>query len=74
MRKEEVLAHMELKKQERKMQHLKLIGIHGETRGLNEKEWNNMVVKVKGSGSKGKGFANNRLWDHRNVNLQTQYE
>jgi hypothetical protein len=74
MRKEEVLAHMELKKQERKMQHLKLIEIHGETRGLNEKEWSSMVVKVKGSGSKGKGFANNRLWDHRNVNLQTQYE
>ena len=74
MDKNKVLAGMEAKKKERAMNHQKLIRIHGQAKGLTQKEWENMQVKVKGSGSKGKGFANNRLWDHHNEPLQIKYD
>ena len=41
--------------------------MYGEARGLTKKEWSALKVKGKGSGSKGKGFANNRLWNHNNL-------
>jgi hypothetical protein len=41
--------------------------MYGEARSLTEKEQKMVEVKVKGSGSKGKGFANNRLWSHNDL-------
>ena len=66
MDKNTVLAILENNKKERSMNHLSLVAIHGYARGLSVKEYNKVLVKSKGSGTKGKGFANNRLWDHNN--------
>jgi hypothetical protein len=75
MTKQEVYRQMELKKKTRVMNHLRLIKIHGQARGLNLKEWKSVEISVKGSGTKGKGHANNRLWDHNNLPpVQIKYD
>ena len=67
MTKQEVQKHMEIKKQERIFHHKEMLKMYGAARGLTKKEWSVLKVKGKGSGSKGKGFANNRLWNHNNL-------
>jgi hypothetical protein len=67
MRKEDVLEQMEQAKKQRVFNHIKVLGTYGAAKGLTNKEWNSMTVKVKGSGTKGKGFANNRLWSHNDL-------
>jgi hypothetical protein len=34
--------------------------------GLTDKEWNNMNVKVKGAGSRGRKHAHTALWNYHN--------
>ena len=75
MTKQEVYKQMDAKKKDRVMNHLRLIKMHGQARGLNQKEWNGVVTGIKGSSSKGKGYANNKLWDHRNLPpVQIKYD
>jgi len=76
MTKQDVLAQMKLKKHERVMQHRAIIAMYGQTKGLTDSEWNNVEIRVKGSGTKGKGHANTRLWLYHNegIKLQTKYK
>ena len=67
MTKQDAQEQMQKAKTQRIFHHREMIKIHGKARGLTDKQWNSMVVKVKGSGTKGKGFANNRLWNHNNL-------
>tara|TARA_R110000787_G_scaffold152007_1_gene265714 strand:+ start:184 stop:414 length:231 start_codon:yes stop_codon:yes gene_type:complete len=67
MTKQEVQKHMEIKKQERIFHHKEMLKMYGPASGLTKRQWSALKVKVKGSGSKGKGFANNRLWNHNDL-------
>lgn len=67
MTKQDAQEQMQKKKDDRVFHHIEMIRMYGETRGLTEKEQKMVEVKVKGSGSKGKGFANNRLWSHNDL-------
>ena len=67
MTKQDVQKHMEIKKQERVFHHKEMLKTYGPASGLTKRQWSALKVKGKGSGSKGKGFANNRLWNHNNL-------
>jgi hypothetical protein len=67
MTKQDAQRQMEIKKQDRIFHHKEMLSTYGEAKGLTNKEWNSMEIKVKGSGSKGKGFANNILWSHNDL-------
>mgnify|MGYP003625581069 FL=1 len=67
MTKQDVQKHMEIKKQERIFHHKEILEMYGPASGLTKRQWSALKVKGKGSGSKGKGFANNRLWNHNNL-------
>ena len=67
MTKQDVQKHMEIKKQERVFHHKEMLKMYGPASGLTKRQWSALKVKGKGSGSKGKGFANNRLWNHNNL-------
>jgi len=67
MTKQDAQEQMQKKKHDRVFHHIEMIRMYGEARSLTEKEQKMVEVKVKGSGSKGKGFANNRLWSHNDL-------
>tara|TARA_R110000868_G_scaffold22624_3_gene92671 strand:- start:364 stop:594 length:231 start_codon:yes stop_codon:yes gene_type:complete len=67
MTKEDAQEQMRQAKIKRVFHHNEVMKIEGQAVGLTNKEWNSMEVKVKGSGTKGKGFANNKLWNHNNL-------
>jgi len=67
MTKQDAQEQMRQAKIKRVFHHNQVIKINGQAVGLTNKEWDNMEVKVKGSGTKGKGFANNRLWSHNDL-------
>jgi hypothetical protein len=70
MTKQDALAQMQEKKNERIFHHLEVLKMYGPTKGLTQKEWNKVEIKVKGSGSKGKGYASNRLWSYDNSGVR----
>tara|TARA_R110000824_G_scaffold346728_1_gene533586 strand:+ start:165 stop:395 length:231 start_codon:yes stop_codon:yes gene_type:complete len=67
MTKQDVQKQMEIKKQERIFHHKEMLKMYGPASGLTKRQWSALKVKGKGSGSKGKGFANNRLWNHNDL-------
>ena len=67
MTKQDVQKQMEIKKQERIFHHKEMLKMYGPASGLTKRQWSALKVKGKGSGSKGKGFANNRLWNPNNL-------
>ena len=70
MTKQDAQEQMRQAKVRRAFHHNEVMKIEGQAVGLTNKEWNSMEVKVKGSGTKGKGFANNKLWNHNNLVLR----
>jgi len=62
MTKQEVYKQMNDKKRDRVINHLRLLKIYGPAKGLNQREWDSVEIKVKGSSHA--GYANNRLWNH----------
>lgn len=75
MSKEEVYRQMEIKKKQRSMNHLRLLKMYGPAKPFTQSEWNQVEFGIKGSSSKGKGHANNRLWDHQNLPpVQIKYD
>jgi len=67
MTKQEATYQIQKVKEQRIFHHKEMLRIHGPAKGLTDKQWNSMEVKVKGPGSKGRGFANNRLWGHHDL-------
>ncbi len=67
MTKQDAQEQIRQAKIKRGFHHNEVMKIEGQAVGLTNKEWNKMEVKVKGSGTKGKGFANNKLWNHNNL-------
>ena len=67
MTKQDMQKQMEIKKQERIFHHKEMLKMYGPASGLTKRQWSALKVKGKGSGSKGKGFANNRLWNHNDL-------
>ena len=67
MTKQDALNELQKAKDDRIFRHNEIIKTYGQMRGLTNKEYNSIQVKVKGSGSKGKGFANTRLWEFKNL-------
>jgi hypothetical protein len=74
MTKQDVQKQMEIKKQERIFHHKEMLKMYGPASGLTKRQWSALKVKGKGSGSKGKGFANNRLWNHNNLDSFSKFK
>ena len=67
MTKQDALDGMQKAKDDRIFRHKEVIRTYGQMRGLTIKEYNSIQVKVKGSGSKGKGYASTRLWEFKDL-------
>ncbi len=66
----EVCEHVKNQRKANAIHRNAVVLIHGECKGLTDKQYRSTKVKAKGAGSKGRSFSHTKLWNHLNVPIE----